>query len=305
MPEDNISHRLSKGDIDTQPPPNRYGVRLLSFQDISDWHNDSEFIFHGYRPEFNSARACFNSLYYMHNETLNIYTHLIPAVATALLEGFFFKYLDKFYPKATQMDYIIFGFFILTAVLCFLISSTYHTMMCHSQHWSHLWLRVDFVGILALMVGDFISGIYLIFYCEPRLQKIYWSMILTLGAACCLIILHPKYQGTKCRTLRILTFICTGLSGFAPIIHGTKLFGVEQMMKQSGMPYYVFEGMLLITGSVFYGTRIPESRWPGKFDIWFSSHQIFHVFVVFATAVHWLGIMLAYDYNYMHRQCKA
>ncbi|KAK6529720.1 hypothetical protein TWF281_008883 [Arthrobotrys megalospora] len=280
-------------------------MRLLSFQEIPDWHKDNEFILHGYRPEFKSARACFNSLYYLHNETVNIYTHLIPAALTILAEGFFFQYLDKYYPKATKADHIIFAFFILTAVICYLISSTYHTMMCHSEHISHLWLRVDFVGIVILTLGDFVSGIYLVFYCEPRLQKIYWSMILSLGAVCCFILLNPKYQGLKYRTFRALTFVCTGLSGFAPLAHGIKLFGFEQMMKQSGMPYYMLEGLLLIIGASFYATRIPESKWPGKFDIWFSSHQIFHVFVVLGTAVHWIGIVLAYDYNYTHRQCKA
>ncbi|KAK6512365.1 hypothetical protein TWF481_001253 [Arthrobotrys musiformis] len=103
---------------------------------------------------------------------------------------------------------------------------------------------------------------------------------------------------------RTLTFFGTGLAGFVPLVHGAALFGVEKMMKQSGMPYYFLEGLLLAIGAAFYGTRFPESRWPGKFDIWFSSHQIFHVFVVLAIAVHWVGIMLAYDYNYTHRQCK-
>ena len=152
-------------------------MRLLSFQEIPDWHKDNEFVLHGYRPEFKAARACLNSLYYLHNETVNIYTHLIPATLTILAEGLFFQYLDRHYPNAKKTDYIIFGFFILTAVICYLISSTYHTMMCHSEHISQLWLRVDFIGIVILTLGDFVSGIYLVFYCEPLLQKIYWSMV--------------------------------------------------------------------------------------------------------------------------------
>lgn len=33
-------------------------------------------------------------------------------------------------------------------------------------------------------------------------------------------------------------------------------------------------------GFAFYLSKFPESRWPGKFDIWFHSHQWWHVFVV-------------------------
>ena len=69
------------------------------------------------------------------------------------------------------------------------------------------------------------------------------------------------------------------------------------------MLYYLTEGLLLILGAFFYAARIPESIRPGKFDIWGSSHQIFHVMVVLATVVQLLGIFEAFDYNYRHRKC--
>jgi adiponectin receptor len=53
--------------------------------------------------------------------------------------------------------------------------------MNHSIHVSNLWLRLDFVGIIVLTLGDFVSGIYMVFYCEPTLQKIYWTMVLILS----------------------------------------------------------------------------------------------------------------------------
>ena len=75
------------------------------------------------------------------------------------------------------------------------------------------------------------------------------------------------------------------------------------MNKQSGMPYYLLEGLLLILGAVFYATRAPESIKPGKFDIWGCSHQIFHVLVVPARSVHAIGIWRAFDYNYHEKTC--
>ena len=95
-----------------------------------------------------------------------------------------------------------------------------------------------------------------------------------------------------------------GLSGFAPLIHGLKIFGFDQMNRQSGMPYYLLEGLLLILGAVFYATRTPESIRPGKFDIWGCSHQIFHLLVVAATIVQAYGILRAFDYNYSQRICS-
>lgn len=64
--------------------------------------------------------------------------------------------------------------------------------------------------------------------------------------------LNPYFRGTEFRVFRALVFIGTGLSGFAPLIHGIRIFGWLQMMKQSGMFYYLIEGGLLFIGALLY-----------------------------------------------------
>lgn len=64
--------------------------------------------------------------------------------------------------------------------------------------------------------------------------------------------INPYFQGKKFRVFRTLAFVGTGLSGFAPLIHGIKMFGFSQMMKQSGMPYYLAEGGFLLLGALIY-----------------------------------------------------
>jgi adiponectin receptor len=66
------------------------------------------------------------------------------------------------------------------------------------------------------------------------------------------ILINPSFQGRRWRTFRVCTFVGTGLSGFAPLAHGIKIFGFEQMEKQSGMAYYIGEGFLLMLGALFY-----------------------------------------------------
>ena len=129
--------------------------------------------------------------------------------------------------------------------------------------------------------------------------------MLILGLTTVVTLVIPKFQGLRFRSFRVSAFILMGLSGFAPLIHGLKIFGWAHMMKQSGMPYYLLEGFLLILGAVFYATRVPESLRPSKFDIWGCSHQIFHILVVAATSVHAVGLVRAFDYNYHERQCGA
>ncbi|KAE8452231.1 hypothetical protein EG329_001698 [Mollisiaceae sp. DMI_Dod_QoI] len=128
-------------------------------------------------------------------------------------------------------------------------------------------------------------------------------MIITLGIGTIIILVSPKFQGQRWRIFRVYTVVGIGLLALAPIIHGIKLFGFSQMDKQSGLAYYLLEGCLLALGASFYTLRIPEAYEPEKFDIFGCSHQIFYVPVVFATAVHLIGLLLAFDYNYQHRAC--
>ncbi|RPB19327.1 mPR-like GPCR protein [Terfezia boudieri ATCC MYA-4762] len=280
---------------------------LLSYKEIPPWHQDNDYILHGYRPISNSSLECLTSWSYLHNETVNIFSHLIPALlalAIALaLETVNRKFFLFYYPEATRGDIIAFTFYLLSASLCLGISTAYHTLMNHSELVSNLWLRMDFLGIIILIEGCFVSGIYVTFYCEPSLQRLYWGMIVTLGILTALVVVNPKCQGRRWRTFRLSLFVATGLSAVAPICHGLKLFGWDQMNKYSGLPYYLLEGLLLVVGAYFYNTRIPETFKPGAFDIWGSSHQIFHLLVVSAAAVHLYGIWSAFDYNYTQRRC--
>lgn len=58
----------------------------------------------------------------------------------------------------------------------------------------------------------------------------------------------------------------------------------------------------MLTNTVLQ-TKFPESRYPGKFDIYGSSHQLFHILVVFAVVTQLIGILNAFDYNRLNRKC--
>lgn len=118
-----------------------------------------------------------------------------------------------------------------------------------------------------------------------------------------IILTSPKLQGLRFRKFRVVTFVFTGLSGFAPLIHGIQVFGLTQMKRQSGLPYYLVEGLLLVLSVLFYATSVPERIYPDRFDIWRCSHEIFPVLIVAATRVHAYGIFRAFDNIYQGRQC--
>ena len=276
-------------------------ARLLTYDEIPDWHRDNAFVRGAYRPVSHCSWTCIKSIVRIHNETLNVWTHLIPAAGFVFGSFLIQVLIGHYFPEATALDRFVFACNVAAAIVTLMLSSLYHTLMCHSEHVSNLWLRIDYVGILSLILGSFFSGIYMGFHCQPVPRNIYWSMITILSTITAILVLDPKFQGLKYRSLRTKAFVLTALSGFAPIIHGLILFGWFPALE-----YYLLEGAVYGLGAFFFASRFPESRWPGKFDIWLGSHQIFHVLVVVASLVHLYGVWTAFAWNYeTQRMCPA
>lgn len=54
--------------------------RLLHFEELPAWVQKDPRIRRGYREELHTAWDCFVSLFYIHNEFVNIWSHLLPAL---------------------------------------------------------------------------------------------------------------------------------------------------------------------------------------------------------------------------------
>lgn len=59
------------------------------------------------------------------------------------------------------------------------------------------------------------------------------------------------------------------------------------------------------TGANKFQTKVPERFAPGRFDVWGSSHQIFHICVLLGAASHLAGAIKGFDYNHdpITRRC--
>ncbi len=149
---------------------------LLSNNEVPVWYSEPQ-VLTGYRPVNSSVRLCLQSLSYLHNETVNIFSHLIPALVALVLIGLVPLFFRSRFPNSGWQDRLIFQIYLATSAVCFAVSALYHLLLCHSQRCHDLWVRLDYAAILFQILGSFVSGIYLGFYCEPNLQTAYWSMV--------------------------------------------------------------------------------------------------------------------------------
>ena len=117
---------------------------LLNYDELPAWRQDNHFIQTHYRPISNSFFTSFQSLFQLHNESVNIHSHLSGAWI------FFFIALSLYaferHP-VTSADTIAFLFFFSGAVICLGISATYHIVSNHSpkvpRPMTHCWAHTD------------------------------------------------------------------------------------------------------------------------------------------------------------------
>ena len=152
---------------------------LLSFNKMPLWFQkgNSEWVVGGYRHISDSVRESFRSWWYLHNETVNIYSHLIPAIVFLLGEWYILRYLASEHSGVTSTDFAAFSCFGLTATICFASSALYHTLMNHSRTVERICHRLDMAGIGIFITGDIVLGVNIIFWCENELRNIHWSMV--------------------------------------------------------------------------------------------------------------------------------
>lgn len=164
-------------DAETDGRPFEAKPSLLSYDSAPDWSRDNKSITHGYRPITNSIRACYESWLYFHNETINIFSHLLPSILAVFILIALNTVFGIKYPKADYGDYLVVTFLFVTMLISLGTSATYHTLICHSQKIEAFWLKLDFVGIIVLTIGIFISAIVVGFKCHIAVQRIYCSMV--------------------------------------------------------------------------------------------------------------------------------
>lgn len=68
--------------------------QILPIGEAPDWHVNSHHIVHGYRVNHETNRALIKSVFQVHNETTNIWTHLAGSIVFLCLFVYTFRYFD-------------------------------------------------------------------------------------------------------------------------------------------------------------------------------------------------------------------
>jgi len=156
--------------------------------------------------------------------------------------------------------------------------------------------RLDYVGIVVLIVGSFYPAVYYGFFCYPIWQTTYLIAITIAGGCAMYTVISPIYSYPAYRRQRTYVFLTLGLSTIVPVLHALALFGLKGANDAFSLVWVCIGGLFYVVGALLYAERVPECLFPGRFDLVGSSHQIFHVFILLAALSHYGAISEGYRY---------
>jgi adiponectin receptor len=147
---------------------------LVLWDDLPSWRRDNAYILSGYRPDSKSYIASLYSLTYLHNESVNIWSHLLGAglfLSGGL--GYLYAVIAPRYESASGADVLVFSCFFAGAVVCLGMSAVYHAISNHSPEVAKWGNKLDYSGIVFLIVGSYVPALYYGFFCRPGLMTWY------------------------------------------------------------------------------------------------------------------------------------
>ncbi|GCF01630.1 inc metabolism membrane protein [Zygosaccharomyces mellis] len=224
-------------------------------------YRENKYIIHGYRF-YASHKKSFLSIvnwYGWHNETSNIWTHLLGGVYLIYLTFYHFPHsnvwLSEQVPQPAKCIVVV---FLAAAIKCMFASVFWHTF--NSTHLLKLRSKfacVDYTGITTLITASILTVEFVTMYDYKISLLLYLTCSLALGFIGVSMNWSPKFDRPEARPLRIKFFIllaAVGCSSFVQLVLFTDwkyAAGLLTPVTNKSIVWYII-------GVFFYGSFIPE-----------------------------------------------
>jgi adiponectin receptor len=219
---------------------------------------------------------CIKSLFILHNETFNIYTHLLPG--TYFIFSLLSTIKQNYYLLALiQYKFcILFGYF--SAIFMCISSALAHTFYIIDPNWSTALWKLDFTGIIVINLSHQIYDIIL-------LSKILNNLILFIGIAILFAlycIYRICYGELKTRRFWVITYPVISFSVLTfPLFVYSQYISDNIILKNASYGSLKCSIIVFISGLIFFKGKFPE-KYFNPYEIFnnFNSHTFHHILII-------------------------
>lgn len=250
-------------------------------------YQQRKYILSGYLAHQNTHQ-CFTSLFYMSNELMNIWTHLVPLLYILVL-----AITDNvsLIPSigGSLTDNLVFTLYYFGALTCLSTSVVFHSFSCHMNQKVHCnCLFADLNGIYTSMIS---STALLLYYMLNEYLFFYKLAISTAFVLYLMTVTVFRKTITKSSIVRNTVFSIITLACLLPVVCWLFIAGNNEFYLV--VPFMARNFLWFVFAALLYVYRFPENILPGKFDYIGSSHNFWHAIVAF-NIYKWreLGLLL-------------
>jgi len=251
------------------------GLRLYHIREVPQ-HIREPFIYTGYRGRCGTALNCLRTtLFVRSNETLNVWTHVIPAIyfAWAAISWWFSE------TSLSGSPWLALAIYLSTVCVVPFTSAIAHMFSCASDEAWHICFFADYTALSAYAIGASVA--YRVFAFPSVLHGgWYAAMYVPLSGVIAVVSLAGSCwsrflpDGSRRKAIRFLSLALPYLFDVAPVVYGLV---ADSEAFQSSRTLHQWQLVAAFLAAVVYCLHLPERLFPGHFDFIGHSHQIFHV----------------------------
>ncbi|XP_028999807.1 membrane progestin receptor beta-like [Betta splendens] len=254
------------------------------------------FVLSGYRPLGLSWRCCVLSLFQIHNETVNAWSHLLAAacllmrfLAFAVLQGggiLGFRLQGPegqgFSVDVSSLPLVLYVFSTVTWLSC---SAAAHLLQSHSEQTHRALFLLGYVGVGVYQYGGALA-LWLYSsdgaWTQSMLGQVFLPAAALLAWFSCSVLCHAKLQSAHRKFCHAVPLACSCLLGISPVAHRLT---AHRWSTPSVLVLHFLQVVLLLLSAAFFACPVPERFSPGSYDVIGHSHQLFHVLSSICTLV--------------------
>ena len=269
---------------------------LYNFDEVAPDFQEA-FILSGYRKPYSSTWECLQSLFYVNNETFNMWSHIVVCLYFVVRYSVVLIELGRSSSSPKQDFYYPMLSSAIGSVTIYALSATAHTFNSRSEKLHRVFYFFDYAGI---SIYTYTSGQVMFFYNRPIQTgwRIFESALFytIIGASlsflatffCCQSKVGLRKHGSA---IRIIPVFAGWLNTVLSLAVGVTMCSCHAVTTCQSfiacnellITYFRRHCFYSIVGGLIYGSKLPERLLPGKFDIIGSSHHFLHIFGALST----------------------
>lgn len=229
--------------------------------EIPIWTKKS-YIVSGYRNGNSNKLGYMISIFKIHNETINIWTHFIGLL----------YFLNNLILNVNENAILV--LYEIICVICFGISTIYHTYIPYSQKSYILLLKLDLISIILNIVITNVIVYHYWLWCYDDIKKVY-NIISLLYLGIGFVILLNIDIIKRYNFILVYYF----LYNFGIVISYYHIYMISNGNVNEIIKFKFIKPLQYFSiGFIIYTTKMPERIISQYFDIYGSSHQLWHIF---------------------------